>query len=406
MSNSLPRNRYRKLLLGITLALFAGLAAQAQYTGQAKTSRMRAVGILTIDAKGTARLFPVTLYTDGKYYDAGLYQASPVPLAIAGDIVYQVQKNGDPQGNFTIQNVVHSPTQWWAIGNWRPAAAPGEKAAKPSKPRAEVDPDRPVLRRPAPAASASTASADSHSPSTTDTATEKIAEQDPNRPTLRRGKPEHEQQADLPSAALSGAKTTVVAASPAASSADKTLLAVADAGNIESHPYDYRWPDEERQRDLASLQEIAVAAIAKQVKSRPNLRGVDSKSLSAIEVSALDPDNSKRPIEILTATVTPAPGKGWLPSGAAAAPPSVTIALVARKDGQGRLNQIFVEISDPLMLDVRPALHFVGAVDADGSGRAQLLFRELVDINSFVYVLYRPTPYELIKTFESKAAER
>ena len=53
----------------------------AQYTGQAKVSRMRAVGLLRIDAKGKARLFPVTVFIDGKYYDAHFYEANPVPFA-------------------------------------------------------------------------------------------------------------------------------------------------------------------------------------------------------------------------------------------------------------------------------------------------------------------------------------
>jgi hypothetical protein len=63
-------------------------------------------------------------------------------------------------------------------------------------------------------------------------------------------------------------------------------------------------------------------------------------------------------------------------------------------------------ISDPRMLDVRPSLRFLGAVDADGSGRAQLLFQQQVDTKSFNYVLYRATLYDLTKTFETAPAER
>ena len=133
---------------------------------------------------------------------------------------------------------------------------------------------------------------------------------------------------------------------------------------------------------------------------------MDATRLDEVDVHILDPDYGNRPVEIFTATITGAQSKFWLPPGSIIkSPPKVNIVLVARKDSTGRLNQIFVTIADPSMLDVRPALQYLGAVDADGSGRAQLLFRKQVDVNSFSYVLYRATPYELIKTFETKAAQ-
>ena len=69
-----------KLLVGL-LAMLLAVPLSAQSTGQAKASRMRAVGLLRIDAKGKARLFPVTVFIDGKYYDAHFYEANPVPFA-------------------------------------------------------------------------------------------------------------------------------------------------------------------------------------------------------------------------------------------------------------------------------------------------------------------------------------
>jgi len=151
---------------------------------------------------------------------------------------------------------------------------------------------------------------------------------------------------------------------------------------------------------------MATEAIRKTAKERASLRGVDADKLDDVDVHMLDPDYSNRPVEIFTATITGAQSKLWLPPGSVIkSPPRITIALVARKDSTGRLNQIYLMIADPMMLDVRPALQYVGAVDADGSGRAQLLFRKQVDANSFAYVLYRATPYDLVKSFETKAAE-
>jgi hypothetical protein len=266
-----------------------------------------------------------------------------------------------------------------------------------------------VLRR-APSSSSSPAAADappSHegktaaAPSTD--AAQQTEGQDPDRPTLRHGKSE-QVQADLPRRA--GAAAVTSAAAPSRSANDKVLLAIADIGNIESRPYGSKSSAEERQGDLQALKSMATEAIRKAAKERASLRGVDAAKLDDVDMHLLDPDYSNRPVEIFTATITGAQSKVWLPPGSIIkSPPKVIVVLVARKDSAGRLNQIYSMIADPSMLDVRPALQYLGAVDADGSGRAQLLFRKQVDVNSFAYVLYRATQYDLIKTFETKAAE-
>ncbi len=402
MRNSL----HPKLLVGL-LAVMLAAPALAQYTGQAKTSKMRSVGILRIDPAGKARLFPVSLFIDGKYYDARFYQANPVPFAIDGNVFYQAEKDGTKAGDFVVQTAMHTSFRWWAEGSWKPGA--GDSAQVPTgRSQSNWKDDRPVLHR-APIASADK-SADA-SPSdgkrtaaSSSDAVQQVEARDPNRPTLRRGKSE-QVQPDVPVSSTGGIAVSS-AAVPANSASDNVLLAVADVGNIDSRSYLYKSSPEERQRDTEALKSLASEAIRKAAKQRPDLRGVDATRLDEVDVHILDPDYGNRPVEIFTATITGAQSKFWLPPGSIIkSPPKVTIALVARKDSTGRLNQIFVTIADPSMLDVRPSLQYLGSVDADGSGRAQLLFREQVDVNSFGYVLYRATPYELIKTFETKAAQ-
>jgi hypothetical protein len=419
-----PQQSQLRRLLGTPalvwlLTVLLAVPLSAQYMGQAKTSRMRAVGILRIDPQGKARLFPVTLFIDGKYYDARFYEANPVPFAIAGDIYYQAEKDGTVQGDFVVQTTMHTTTRWWAEGIWKPGSGEGAKAAKAaaSRPSADADSGRPVLRR-APSSSsdssgsATAGSSGSATPSKDGKATgtassdavERAEEQDPGRPTLHRGKSE-QIQADVP-VSRSGGAAVSNAPAPALSAEDKVLLAVADVGSIESRPYAYKSSEGDREHDLEVLRGLASDAIRKAAKQRASLRGVDAAKLEDVDVHLLDPDYSNRPLEIFTATITGAQSKLWLKAGSVIkSPPKITVALVARKDSTGRLNQIFVMIADPEMLDVRPALHYLGAVDADGSGRAQLLFRKQVDANAFAYVLYRATPYDLIKTFETKAAE-
>ncbi len=164
-------------------------------------------------------------------------------------------------------------------------------------------------------------------------------------------------QPDLPTMAGPGkARANAVSAAPAALASDKVLLAVADSDKIEAHPYVYAWKPEERERDLAALQSLAADAIRRAAKDRASLRGIDPTKLTEVETYALDPDSTNRPIEILAATVAGAASKTWLPPGSVMkAPPQVRLMLVARKNSEGKLNQIFSMISDPLALDVRPS---------------------------------------------------
>jgi hypothetical protein len=403
MRNSL----HPKLFAGL-LAVMLAASALAQYTGQAKTSNMRAVGVLRIDPAGKARLFPVTLFIDGKYYDARFYQANPVPFAIDGNVFYQAEKDGVRAGNFVVKTAMHTTFRWWAEGIWKPGASDGAQVPTGRSAQPNWKDDRPVLHRSPSTSSDSSADASSSQGKQTAAPSSDAVQQaeagDPNRPTLRHGKSE-QVQPDVPVSG-SGGIEVASAAAPANSASDRVWLAIADVGNIDSRSYLYKSSPEELQRDSEALKSLAIAAIRKAAEQRTELRGVDATKLNEVDVHMLDPDRGNRPVEIFTATITGAQSKFWLPPGSIIkSPPKVTIVLVARKDSTGRLNQIFAMIADPSMLDVRPALQYLGSVDADGSGRAQLLFREQVDVHSFAYVLYRATPYELIKTFETKAAE-
>src|SRR5579884_2131317 len=49
----------------------------------------RAIGVLEWTAKGP-KLIPVTIKIDNQFYDASLYMAQPVPMAIDTGVVYEV----------------------------------------------------------------------------------------------------------------------------------------------------------------------------------------------------------------------------------------------------------------------------------------------------------------------------
>ncbi|HVZ15812.1 MAG TPA: hypothetical protein VG897_01750, partial [Terriglobales bacterium] len=62
----------------------------------------RAVAVLEWTAKG-ARLIPVSIMIGDDFYDAGLYMAQPIPMALDTGVIYEVRQAGEPLGDFTLQ---------------------------------------------------------------------------------------------------------------------------------------------------------------------------------------------------------------------------------------------------------------------------------------------------------------
>jgi len=75
------------------------------------------------------------------------------------------------------------------------------------------------------------------------------------------------------------------------------------------------------------------------------------------------------------------------------------VTVVARNDIYGDLHKAFASITDTQHLDVLPRMEFIDAVDADGDGRGELLFREISDAGN-AFVLYRVIGDQLWPLFQ------
>jgi hypothetical protein len=59
-----------------------------QYGGKVKVDKgPRAIGLVQLPSKGKARLIPIAIMMDGKFYDADSFKASPVPMALDFGVV-------------------------------------------------------------------------------------------------------------------------------------------------------------------------------------------------------------------------------------------------------------------------------------------------------------------------------
>ena len=75
------------------------------------------------------------------------------------------------------------------------------------------------------------------------------------------------------------------------------------------------------------------------------------------------------------------------------------VTFVAREDVNGDFHKALANVTDAQHLDVLPRLELIDAVDADGDGRGELLFREVSDAGS-AFVVYRVIGDRLYPLFQ------
>jgi hypothetical protein len=186
------------------------------------------------------------------------------------------------------------------------------------------------------------------------------------------------------------------APAPAPSGPIQLIPAISDAAGPEPRPYAYGLkPDEEQKlrKKVLALAADEVRAWAVQPESvgsrpapgasrSPNKLKAPQPSFDDVQLHAFDLSNSNEPIVVLTA-------KARMPARPNAANDlQYIITLVARDDMYGDLHKVFSSVTDTQHFDVLSRLELIDAVDADGDGRGELLFRQVSDAGSS-FVLYR-----------------
>jgi hypothetical protein len=90
---------------------------------------------------------------------------------------------------------------------------------------------------------------------------------------------------------------------------------------------------------------------------------------------------------------------GSAPSGSPEAL-QYSVLIVAYPDIYNNLHKLYAGVTDKYHLDITPRLELIDALDADGDGRGELLFRETSDAGTG-WVIYRATADKLWKLFDS-----
>ena len=212
------------------VSLLVALPLWAQYPGQVtKTSKdapeLRSIAVLEWTGEAgnpkASRLVPVAVLDSGQLQDGGIYLARPEPLALAGEVEYELEQNGKPMGLFEIKNAGQEQGSWVGYGSWKPLARPQQP--KPSMDEVarnrieDEESDQPILHRkhhadesPTPGKDDGSASGNSSGSSG---ASAPAPAGDPDRPTLHR-KTTSDSAGDSGTNAGSGSTSTTSNSSP------------------------------------------------------------------------------------------------------------------------------------------------------------------------------------------------
>lgn len=411
---------YSKLLVAVTLLgclYVAGPRSAAQGTitqyGKKPVSKgPRALGLVSITPNGKARITPIAIMVDGKFFDAASYKGTPVPMALDFGVIYEGFLAGASQGLFTITQPGQLNHNWMAEGTWLPAGAkPPETSKKYEPPKIEDNDSPPVLHRksekaeekpeqkPAPSPTAAPGTPPPPAPPPAAKApSESESIDDPSRPILRRGKPNpnvrHETMKTFSEDEFATSRPTQPAASKTEKPADiRVIPAISDAGGPDPRPYSFDTTPKEEASYREKMLDLAAAQLGWQPppatrSARVPKAGTARPAFDDAQLKIFDLSNSNEPVLVLSAKT---------PVTSSEDPKEIT--LIARTNLEGELRKLFFSKTDSHHLDETPRMELIDAVDADGDGRGELLFRRTFDLGS-TYAIYRVTADRLWPLYE------
>ena len=356
---------------------------------------------------------PVTIVIDGKFYDASVYKADPVPMALQPGTVYEGVKAGVSQGLFTVSNPIPQHG-WLGLGSWKTneqIAAEKEKAKarsakladKPAEDFKAGGPPRlsrtPEGAHPKPAETTKPA----------ETASSQPTPEDSDRPVLKKPTPPPQAR---PAAPIDDSERPVLRRQEPGQATEQTKIeanssplqgklnvipAISDADGPEPRSYAYQTKPEEDQDFMKKMSAMAADEVKRRAEMLSSNAGKKTNGASKApefhdqQLKVLDISGTNEAVLIYSATAT-VPWRADL---------QFSTVVVARQDIYADLHKVFGHTTDNNHLDMQPRYEFIDAVDADGDGRGELLFKQAGDSGTG-YAIYRVIGDRLWPLFESK----
>ncbi len=267
------------------------------------------------------------------------------------------------------------------------------------------------------------------------TAPEDQSPEDKDRPALKRGKAgaasaeeaQKKAAADSSAKAVGRAALTPANSSPAselqsgtqAANQIQLVPAISDSNGPDPLPYTYSMKPEEEEKFRKKM----LAMAADEIRARATAIGAPSASspqsghtpvqhgkataakpglpiFEDVQLRVFDLADINEPELVLTANarMPQALHKSQGPTSDSQ-DLQYMITLVVREDVNGELHKSLANVTDTQHLDVIPQLELIDAVDVDGDGRGELLFRQVSDAGS-AFVIYRVIGDRLYPLFQ------
>lgn len=418
--------------------LFAALSSSAQYPGQvSKTSQDAPVvrSVAVVEWTGdeghpkTSRIVPVSVYDGEVLQDGGIYLPQPAPLALSGEVEYELKDNGKTVGLFDINGAGQEQGSWIGFGTWKPLPKPKTaalaKSAKVDLWGDDVQSDRPVLHRKAHSADSSDSGTGASSGSSgqasdpdrptlhkkssdSDSTSSSAPAADPDRPTLKKksGKAPADvayveslpdvsdpDRPRLQRGKVAGVGSEVLPTLKGLPPDMHQLVAVSDARNRPEHVWSYSWanPDDEAKmkavmEDIAH-KELGLAPPPPPIAPKRTAAAAHRKIKPALPPSPPAPllDDQFRVFELAYGSgATMVLSARTEVEGAQ----QKFVTLIAQPDLYGNVVVLMKSVTDAAHLDDNPRMRLVDAVDAMADNRGELLF-ELRGLTERQFALYR-----------------
>jgi hypothetical protein len=402
----------------VPMALDTGTVYEGERTGSS-------LGLFTVDgalhsnaaSSQTPWIGAGSWVLAGKEVAKSTIKAENVPVGIdnSSDAPPRLTRGGTASRENPPSSAPPSPTPPSTVPSptTPPSTAPPAPSSKPSQP------DNPASSPAKDPSAAPAKDSDSNS-----------GAGDNNRPRLRRGRPvDPLPDEEIPGYSKIGATPASTPASGPTPPVDPTkpaaapalvpvqlIPAISDAGGPEPRSFTFEWlkgeEDERRQQVIALAKQEIRAYMAAQAKA--NIPAKSSPKTTARAKAPKQPEpaldnpqmvtydlwTNNQPILVFSAGAHLPQSPAGSPQFAATADLQVSITLVVRTDIYNNLHKLYVGVTDKYHLDLTPRLQLVDAVDADGDGRGELLFRETSDSGAG-WVIYRATTDKLWKLFDS-----
>jgi hypothetical protein len=285
--------------------------------------------------------------------------------------------------------------------------------------------------QPAPATTTSAPSSVA-TPSQQEKAQEDKPQEDKDRPVLKRGKPAPTQTEEprkasaktagsVATAPLTAPSKSAVAASGSSSGTQvanqiQLIPAISDSHGPDPLPYTFIMKPEEEQQFRRKMLAMAADEVRARVgQLAPGNAGASeparassqrSKAAAVKPVQPIFEDVQFRIFDLadinepeLVLTARARMPQRSREKESASPDPQYMVTLVAREDVNGDFHKALANVTDTQHLDVLPRLELIDAVDADGDGRGELLFRQVSDAGS-AFVVYRVIGDRLYPLFQ------